>query len=232
MLLTALFWILGGFAALYVTTATVFLLTAKIEKGTNGQRYFDPNSWHFKLAYPRKHHHWWFRDTLARQGVTICPYFAKFFFMLYVGWPTIIILYTVTRIFYGAVMFIFGYYPCMDLMAFMNRWRAGDAIIDEFEDGTAMGLLRIGKFRLIPIYIIAPLAYAWAWNVYPDATLATTVWVAVAIAVIAAIVGVVLGIKKFREKIREGELKRVSLLGQFISAKKSRFCFVLKLKAN
>ncbi|MDP3963847.1 MAG: hypothetical protein Q8Q39_05120 [bacterium] len=228
---TVLF-VLGGFAALYALTATVFLLAAKIEKDANGQHYLNPDAWHFKFAYPRKQNAWWFRNTLARRGVSICPYFAKFFFMLYAGWPIIIILYTVTRIFYGAVMFLFGYYPSMGLMTFVNRWVYADAFFDEFQEGTAIRFLSIGKFRFLPVYLIAPLAYGWAWHIYPDTTLTITVWVAVAIVVIAAIVGSVLGIMRFRKKVQQGELKRVSLLGQFISAKKSRLCFTLKVKTN
>ena len=53
-MLMTIFYVLFFVVGLYVLTATVLLSIARIEKGANGKLILDPNSWHFKVAYPFK----------------------------------------------------------------------------------------------------------------------------------------------------------------------------------
>src|SRR5882672_8499893 len=72
----------------YVVFAIVFLLTAKLDKDSEGNLTFDPTrAWHFKVAYPFRRFSDMFVKHMQKVGTSICPYCLKLFWMSFVGWP-------------------------------------------------------------------------------------------------------------------------------------------------
>ena len=216
------FYGLASVVVLYVLTATVFLLVAKIRKDEKGNLVLDPNSWHFKISYPfikfSK-----YQILFLSEKVGLCGYFAKFFFMLYLGWPMLMVWACLKTIVYSPFMLLFGSYPI-----------ANNRSMDEAFEGPLA--VEVGEIKMLkpnvlgltifPFYIIALLAYVFSWIYYPDTTWTVTFWCLVTIAVVVVAVAIIVGIYRFMKTDQE----TVYLIKEWANSKKKKLCPKMKIK--
>ena len=114
---TTLLWgyilpVLVSLVALYLVTAIVFLVTAKLDKDEDGNLYLDTDALHFKIAHPFKKYDDWFMQSLeeGKTKLSLCGYFLGFFCALYFGWPFILFAQALKLIFGSFLLFLGGSY--------------------------------------------------------------------------------------------------------------------------
>ncbi len=230
-------------AVFYAFTAMVFLSVARIEKSANGKLILDPDSWHFKVAYPfardkvvkaiRKikktecippDERRYFdregykdaRELLASYSRGLCAYFFKFFVMLYFAWPILIILIILWFVVGGGVMSLFGYYPVMENEVPCRRYP----------------LPRVYGIRLLPIYLLALVLYAALWYAYPGDTSAITGVTVVLVGTAALIVAFIWTCVTIICWFRKTDKKSVSMVREWVSAKKQGVCPLTEIKIS
>lgn len=225
--------------ALYAFTATIFLFLAQLEKDEKGKLFIDPDSWHFKVAYPigrykvldalnalkpdsgSKLTRYEAKKILASYRKGLCAYFFKFFFMLYLGWPVfvvgliiiLIILYAIIQV----VAFPFGFYM-VDITGESILWKR-------------YPLPRIYGIRLLPVYFIVMLGYAALWYFFPSGTPSVTGQTLGVVGIGLLLVGVVWAIVSAISWLRHTDGKSVNVVREWVSAKKEGVCPMVEIKS-
>lgn len=205
---------IAGLAILYAITATFFLLTAKLEKDKDGYLVLDPQSWHFKLAFPFRSRYRPHSLKYLSDHMSICGYFVKLFWMLYFGWPIIALWLIAKTLVYAPFMLTFGYYPIANLKSM--AWGDDDAILH----------VAVGKKKWVR-YFFFPLVYSISWTYWPAKTYTISLGAVIIAVCIAAIGGL---IYLHDRKIDDDSEGRVSLAKEWLMAKKRRVCPVTKIK--
>jgi hypothetical protein len=219
-------YLLLSFVALYVLTATIFLLVAKIERHKEGYLILDPESRHFKMSYPilkfRKSH-----VSEMSGHISLCGYFAKFFFMLYVGWPSIGVWCFLKTIVYAPFMLLFSRYPIANMQSMTSSsWFSDEIKLLNVE----VGHLDPPEIKGLTIHPFCPLsimAYVFCWIYFPSTALLYTTIVLVFIATLALLVGFFWSMNWFSKT----DYKKVSLVREWTVAKKRKMCPLLKIKS-
>ncbi|MBI2676524.1 MAG: hypothetical protein HYX21_01020 [Candidatus Yanofskybacteria bacterium] len=218
--MTILWTVVAVIFTLYVLTTTTLLLTAKFKKNEKGNPVLDPDSWHFKLCHPiltRKHNS---HTIIEHQNgfnlsLSICSYSADFFLMLWVSWP-VLILWSITRtIVYAPFMTLFGYFPIADIDSMV--WRDFPFAVNVGE----IPLPEIKGHKIFPVYVVSPIIYSAGWLYFTEVTKMVSIWsFGVAIAIAVMIVST---------KLTKTNQKEVSLVREWLLAKKSKVCLKLEL---
>jgi len=210
-------WIVLKYAAYcmgcYILAALTFLATAKFERNADGNLSFDPNAFHFKVAY-----YFAWKEYISHPDskywetfkVGLCPYFLNLLWMTIIAWPIIGVWEALKFCIYNLVLLPFGFYSTPDI-----GW-AWASIDDCFTtDVNSMGL---GKF--LPIYVVAPLTWVYLFMTHRIATLhytwATLKWTAI----VVGIIGTLLAVAWFCDT----DEKNVSVVRAGINAHWRRFC--------
>lgn len=222
-------------AALYAFTATIFLFLARLEKNAEGKLVVDPDSWHFKVAYPMGRAkvlealkpdsvsnlaRWQAEDILASYRKGLCAYFFKFFFMLYLGWPFLAVFAVLSGVVFNFFTLPFGHY-CRTLAALLqDRF-----VLKRYP------LPRIYGIRLLPIYFIVPLLYGTLWyffpNIVPDLTVFLLLCFGIGILAVVVIWAIVSAISWFRRT----DEKSVNVVREWVAAKKEGVCPMVEIKS-
>ena len=192
--------LVGVFFGFYALAAMVFLLVARLQKDATGNLLLNPNSWHFKVAYPFSER----RGTLG-----LCHYFMRFLFMLMVAWPFIVVLESVKFVIYNALLLPFGSYSFPDI---------AEAYWDDAWLYAGVGSLHIRPF--MPLYVIAPATYIWLYHAHRHATLYWTAEVGKWAGIVLAVIAFFVGLFYFTETDQED----VSLFREGLRAKWRRVC--------
>ncbi len=222
-ILMPVLWIILLFIfSLYIVTSTTLLLSAKFKKNAKGNLILNPDSWHFKLSHPiltRRYSSLAIRkykdDFKNIIPSSICGYCANFSFMLYIGWPTLILWSVLKTLVYTPFMILFGYYPIADMKSMI--WHDNPFAVEVGE----ISLPKIKEYKIFPAYIALPTAYLAGWLYYPSVVFKVSVWVLFVAAVIATILALVW--------FKETDQEQVSLAKEWLSAKKNRICWKLEL---
>jgi len=212
------FYVLVSLGGLYILTATVFLLTARIEKDKDGDLILDPDSWHFKLSFPFLKFSLRAVEKLSG-NINICKYCIKFFLMLYLGWPMLIIFICLKTIVYSPFMFLFGFYPIANLMSMSDELMHVD-----------VGYIKTPEIKgvpIVPFYAVAPIAYVASLIYYTNVTLVATL----ACLALAVLIALGVGISFTHEWLTETDEKTVSLVREWAGSKKRKFCRTMKVKS-
>jgi len=215
-------YLLLSLAVLYVVTATVFLLIARIEKDKDGILILDPESRHFKMSYPFLKFKKWQVEELSEK-ISLCRYFAKFFFMLYIGWPTLAVWCSLKTVAYAPFMFLFSRYPIANIRSMSNEYDSNELF------NVKVGHLRLLKVRGVTVHPFGPLAilaYLLSWAYFPSSTFYFTRAIVIIITAIAVIATVVVGICWLLATDQGG----VSLIREWVMAKKKGMCPPLRIK--
>ncbi len=222
--------IVGVFLVLHILTISVAILTSKIEKDAEGNLVLDPNCWHFKAAYPLRRYNNNFLEELKKNGLNICPYFLDLTFMLWLGWPFLIIVEGLRTIIGNVIVFNSGFYHVPSLKQLVASDGPEDLNLYRFQLPTIKG------FVIRPIYILVSLAYVlWLWINY-RATMSYTIMIMrealnVVLKLVAPLVVAILLAILIRKKVfKKSENKKVYLAKEFLSAKYKRFCRKMVLK--
>ncbi len=214
-------WISGSVIGLYIITATIFLLLAKISKDDDGYLILDPESWHFKMAFPIARY--WESNILKMHlRIGLCRYVMKFVLMLYVGWPIIIIIVVLEMIVFSPIVFLFG---------FRITFKLED--LKGLDDGPfAVNCKRIQWIpeirltKIYPIYLTIPLIYFTLYYFYSEMTLTITIWTGGIIGIIIAVILIVSGIGW----IKDTDQHKVSLVRETLKSRARGFCPLMKIK--
>ena len=159
---------------LYIATAAVFMASARLKKDSNGNLILDPESWHFKTTFPmRKFDVYKVKDLSG--SISLCGYFYRFFMMLFLGWPFILIWAIAKTILYSPFMILFGYYPVADLRSMYEMANDYGPFGVKVEQ---IYLPRIYGYRIFPIYLIVPTVYWICWKFWPITTIQVSIWTA------------------------------------------------------
>lgn len=215
-----LFWFLVsivGLLVLYVVTSAIIIVSTRIEKTESGDLVIDSSSWHFKITYPFQRSEQSFFYKVREDGISLCRYCSKFFWMVWVGWPLIILFQTIKTLVYGPFLLIFGFYPV--------PWN-----LDLFETDQAHGikcekfpLPKIKNVRILPAYLILPAVYAWLL-VSLEFVRRASFYIGGILIVICVVLGIALLIGLLAEYTKNTDNKSVSLLREWAGAKKKRIC--------
>lgn len=211
------FYILTGFTALYVLTAAVFLLTARIGKTENGELVIDPGSWHFKIVYPFRK----FDNLESFPPINLCGYFAQFFFMLFLGWPFLVFFLFLKTVVYLPFFLMFGRYPVANLMSM--RYPAAGAPF--WVEAREIRLLRpkIKGFTFYPFYLIVPLAYGLGCLYYPS-IVSSINWILSLFAVIVLGACFLTGFQWLFNWLKTTNEHSISLVKEMVRAKINKWC--------
>ena len=220
-----------AYGILHILSAVILLTFGRLKKEPDGTLILDHDSWHFKIAYPFKRYEFdrYKKDNrenrydyyslwthyMAEGGVNICYYVSKFTNSLIFGWPFIILM-LVVLILLDIIFLSFGKYVVPNVKNLNGS--LNDASMD-------LKLPRIGKYRILPIYILAPTIYSWCLWQYPHSTIHNTLTVAVGILFIAIVLGIYLACSWLSKTNQED----VSIAREWISAKKKGYCKILKV---
>lgn len=215
-----LFWVLVsivGLIVLYVVTSAVIIVSTRIEKTESGDLVIDSSSWHFKMTYPFRRSEQSFFYKVREDGISLCRYCAKFFWMVWIGWPLIILFQTIKTLVYGPFLLIFGFYPV--------PWN-----LDLFETDQAHGikcekfpLPKIKNVRILPAYLILPAVYTWFFVSLEFVRMASLKAV-VGVVVVCVVICIVVGIDFLAEYTKSTDNESVSLLREWTRAKKKKIC--------
>ena len=163
----------GWFAGLYVFSAIVFVVCARLEKDQDGSLLVDLESLHYRAC--RKCYEW--REHAVRHSVRhsiiddyikidhieyyqmgVCGYFWRVFWafiLLPVGYTILGTWQTLKTVVYAPFMFLFGYYPWPTV----NVMKRNDNIFAvEME---RISFPQVGKWELKPYLVILPVLYGW-----------------------------------------------------------------------
>jgi len=207
-------------SVLYVLTTTVLLFFAKFKKNEKDDLILDPDSWHFKLSYPILTRKFDSYDIIEYKdrfnlNLNICSYAIKFFFMLYVGWPLLILWSCFKTVVYTPFMILFGYFPVANIESMIEydiplAVNVGEILLPE-----------IKGYKIFPIYIVLPIVYFAGWRYFFNDTMIVSLSILIAAIVFAIIIGLV--------KLNQTNQKEVSLVRAWLSAKKNKVCWKLEL---
>lgn len=125
------------------------------------------HSWHFKLAYPfKKNKHYQLNQSIGYYLETnLLGYLTKMFFMITLGWPTLIIWQTAKMIIYTPVLFLFGFYPKPSLKEMSDDENPFAVKIYEFYVPTL--LINDAEVRLYPILLLLIAALGLITYIWP-----------------------------------------------------------------
>lgn len=200
-------------AGLYVGTAAVFLAVARLEKRADGTLILDPKSRHFKITFPfRKFDEWEVKRLSGRIG--LCNYFLRFFGMLCVGWPVLIILAVSKTVFYTIPMLLFGYYPIADLRSMCEE---GTPLA--VHAGKIRVVPKVKGFKIFPFYFVAPLVYWLCFRLWPGPMWRITMVLLVILIACGAVGVVVEGFPRLIDWLKGTNRQSVSLLREWIKAR-------------
>ena len=212
---------------LYLITATILYLRIKLNRDENGYPIINPDSWHFKVAYPFKKYDTGFIEKLEEKPFSICPYGIKFFLMLYFGFPILIIWTTALLIVLNTVMIPFGGYVKPDF-----EQASADELpftVSRHEYHGSLPKLN-NKLPLLPIFLLIPSAYVlWFWLKPAESWKAT--WITLTITLGGAIfIGIIVVIAKLCGWFKNTDQNQVSLARETISSTYKRFCILVKVQ--
>ncbi|MBI1998732.1 MAG: hypothetical protein HYS73_00135 [Parcubacteria group bacterium] len=220
--------------ALYAFTATIFLFLVQLEKNADGKLVLDPDSWHFKVAYPFARYK--VKDALEKRMSTdaykrdraknflasyqhgLCVYFFKFFLMFYLGYPILVVFSFLCHIVANVCAISFGYCVFLSFDDRFYHWK--------------YPLPRVYGIRLLPIYFLVPLLYAALWYAYPDDTPVKTGYAALAFGAIIAIVAILWATATAVVWLGRTDKESVSMVREWISAKKQGICPLTEIKIS
>lgn len=225
-----MWWMIGQIAlcvlGLYILTACVFLVTARIKKDADETLILIPNSWHFKATFPiMRLSRYRIKELSGRIG--LCGYFCKFFLMLFVGWPIIAVGALLKTIVYSPFMLLFGYFPIADL----NSVVEADYLPLLAVRVKKIPLPRIQGFKLFPAYAALPFGYVACWLLWPGITLAVTRAILVFIGVIAVFIGLLIVLSRVRNWYKKTDSELVILVKEWVTAKTRRLCPLIKIRS-
>lgn len=206
--------ILGIIIGVYVLTVLALLALIRLKKDGDGNLILDSTSWHFKMAYPFLKFDSYFLETLRKKGTNICSYCAKLVFMLYIGWPCILV-FKILVLYIALIAFLFlGKWESFNL----QKWQKdGELHI------TTINLPRIKGYKICPIYLLTLLIYIWSWLRYPVIIYSFTITALVAALATAMLVAICISISC----LRKTESFNLALI--WITDRKKRLCHHLKV---
>ena len=211
-------------SVLYVLTTAVLLFFAKFKKNEKDNLILDPDSWHFKLCCPvitRKYNSYdiiKYKHRFGHLPSSVCLYSIVFFFMLYVGWPVLILWSCFKTVVYTPFMILFGYFPVANIESMIEydiplAVNVGEILLPE-----------IKGYKIFPIYIVLPIVYFAGWRYFFNDTMIVSLSILIAAIVFAIIIGLV--------KLNQTNQKEVSLVRAWLSAKKNKVCWKLELPSS
>ncbi len=209
------FKLAGALLALYVITTTIVFFLARIRKDAEGNYILDPESWHFRLSYPIKCED----GEFYGERISICRYFAKFSWMLYVGWPFFLLLEFFRTLLLFLPFFLFGRL----IVPSMKNLRAG--VRGNYFNFPNYKDVKMGKIGIPPAVWILPMLYLLLLYRYTSATLHLTLWILGLILLAAVIPAAVAGIGWFLDT----DNKSVSLAREWMATKKRGICPLAKI---
>jgi len=217
-----MFWtVLAVIFSLYFLTTMALLLTAKFKKNEKSNLILDPDSWHFKLCHPMLTREYGSYDIIRHKEkfdlpFNICPYAAQFFLMLYIGWPVLILWCCLKTLVYTPFMILFGSYPIANIESMVLF--SGNLFT---VDAGVVPLPEIKGHKIYPAYIILPITYFIGWLYFPKVTATVSIMVLGIATGIAVMTGL--------NKLVKTDQKEVSLIREWLSAKKNKVCWKLEL---
>lgn len=215
--------IIVGVLALYALTTGIVLCFAKIEKEPDGTPILDANSWHFKLAYPIQRHDPYFIREISGKRISICAYFIKLFFTLWIGWPIILVVSVMNTVIASAICLPFGRVAIAD----WREWYGNPDLWDMFRF-EKIKLPAIRDYRIFPVYLVAPAVYIWLLRLNSKLTLGWTFLILKIVLVIA----VVIALCTLYSLLARTDQKKVSLAREWLRAKKNRWCPLMKVRTG
>lgn len=219
----------GAVLVLHTITVAVIFLLARIKKDAEGNYILDPNSWHFRLAYPFKRKEYlkncrYYED----EKIGICRYFAKLSWMLYVGWPILLFVEFIRTILLFPFFFLGGKIIVPSVESLHSAAKRDNVF--EFV-GTKDVTFRIGKVTVLPLFWIVPSVYALLLWKYMAVTFHYTLWTLGIILGAVVIVGISAGIFAFIAWLVETDGRSVSLAREWTGAKIRGVCPLAKIAA-
>ena len=210
-----LFWFLVSMV-FYVVTSVALIVFAKFEKTESGDLVIDSSSWHFKITYPFQRSEQSFFYKVREHGISLCRYCAKFFWMVWVGWPLIVVFQTVKTSVYILPLLIFGFYPV--------PWNLDSLGTDQSHKIKCrkFWLPKIKNVRILPIYLILPTVYAWLFVSF-EVTKKASLYTVGGVVAVCIIIAIVLLVMFTLEYIKDTDSEFVSLLREWTGAKKKKF---------
>lgn len=205
---------------LYVITASVFLSLARININPEGNLTLDPNSRHFRITFPAKRYSPYEIRRLSGT-LTLCGYFARFFLMLYAGWPILATWVALKTVLYSPFMLMFGYYPVADLQSMIGFY--GHPF---FVRVKSIKLPEVKGFTLFPAYAVILLSYLFFWIYWPGKAWQVTFW---ALTIIGA-VAVLAGVSAVHKWLQKTDQESVSLIKEWVTAKIRRACPLVEIQ--
>ncbi|PIR42072.1 MAG: hypothetical protein COV30_00415 [Candidatus Yanofskybacteria bacterium CG10_big_fil_rev_8_21_14_0_10_37_15] len=140
-------------------------------------------------------------------------------FMLLVGWPCVFLFQAGKTVIYAPFLFLFGGYPIPTFESMKNYGRYYDNLAAV--DVRKIPLPRIGNIRVLPIYILGPIGYAFLFFMYDNDAVIFS-WTLRIVLVIGWFFSMIWIFKKYSDKLNLAE--------QFIDAKIKKFCKILPIK--
>lgn len=214
---------------LYIAAAAAFMLSARLKKDADGNLILDPESWHFKAAYPFRKFNIYAVKYLSGR-ISVCGYFRKLFLMLFMGWPILIALAVFKTLTYAPFMLLFGYYPIADHLSIHESWGYGDGdSAGPFAvHAVKISLPEFRGYQIFPVYLIIPLAYLACWMLWPGIAAAITV---TALTIAIGIV-IVAGVLMFAMAINKTHSGTIGIVKEYVSSKKKGVCRLMIVRSS
>ncbi len=209
-------YLLAGLV-IYVITIGLFFLSAKIEKDEQGVYIINPNSWHFKVAYPFLRLEGELKMYSVLQSFGICGYCTKLATMLYIGWPILALWETVMTLIQLPICLLFGLTARPSLKVMVDE-NSGPFTL-KYE---RYWLPKIGNKTIYPIYPALVIGYvSWIFFDPLVAAIFTTCVFTVCIAVFCVVSYL---------WFKRSENKAVSLARVYLVSLKDSVCPRARLK--
>lgn len=225
--------IVGTILALHTVTVVIVFLLARIKKDAEGNYILDPNSWHFRLAYPFKRKEYlknrsYDKNYYEDERIGICRYFAKLSWMLYVGWPILLFVEFIRTILLFPFFFLGGRVIVPSVESLHSAAKRDNVF--EFVD-TKDATFKLGKVTVLPLYWLVPSVYALLFWQYRAGTVHYTFWTLGIILAAVVIVAIIAGISAFIGWFLESNGESVSLMREWTGAKIRGVCPLAKIVA-